>query len=141
MPRRPPPSRVTPQVRTLFIYIISFVLFLKQKFKKKAHAIFQKNLFFFIFFFPFSSAENLKRNCPPLSLIGKQKINLLLWKKKLPFWNKKKKNQKTFSISGCNDVKNSSHYIHIASCYTIIIIIIIDYFTKSIFFVKLNIHL
>jgi len=92
-------------------YIISFVLFLKQKFKKKVHdAIFQKEFSFFSFFSPFSSAENLKKNwfheifreIAPLldSLIGKKlkikspiimKINYLFEK------HKKKKNQKTFS--------------------------------------------
>jgi len=72
----------------------------------------------------------------------KEKENLLNYENSYLFEKlRRRKNQKTFSISGCNDVKNSSHYIHIASCYTIIIIIIIDYFTKSIFFVKLNIHL
>jgi hypothetical protein len=44
---------------------------------------------------------------------------------------RRRKTKKLFQISGCNDVKkNSSHYIHIASCYNTIIIIIIIDFTK-----------
>jgi hypothetical protein len=70
-------------------------------------------------------------------------------KKKLPFWKTKEeeKTKKLFQISGCNDVKNSSHlYTYCVLLITYyIIIIIIDYFTKektiSIFFrVKLNIQ-
>ena len=149
MPRRPltPSSRVISRnffkfFREPLYIIISFVLFLKQKFLKKFMLSFKKILLFFVFF-PFlicwkfkkkMISRNFSWNCPLLdSLIGKIKnkisyyyeINYLFEK------HKKKKNQKTFSISGCNDVKkNSSHYIHIASCYNTIIIIIIIDFTK-----------
>ena len=91
-------------------YIISFVLFLKQKFKKKFMLSFKKNSLFFSFFSPFSSAENLKKNwfheifceIAPLldSLIGKKIKNKISYYYEINYLfekHKKKKNQKTFS--------------------------------------------
>jgi len=57
----------------------------------------------------------------------KEKENLLNYENSYLFEKlRRRKNQKTFSISGCNDVKNSSHlYTYCVLLILIIIIIII----------------